>query len=212
MDVAKRFGWLLRILVAIAALVTLLSFFFPLWHYYFEAPQYPEGLAMSIWAYKLGGRVDLINGLNHYVGFMELDAADFPEFKILPVLIVLVALGGLWVAFRGRLRGLLIWVSGFTIFGIVAFIDFYRWLYTFGHTIDPMAIIDIEGYTPPMIGSSQFMNFYILSYPGYAFYALIAGLLLGAIALVIGWRQGRPKLSVQGAANAPFHKRQRATG
>ena len=190
----QRLSWPLRILVAIAALLTLLSFFFPLWHYYFEAPQYPEGLAMSIWSYKLGGRVDLINGLNHYVGFMELNAEDFIEFKVLPILIVLTALSGLWAAFRGTLRALAVWVIGFTIFGVIALVDFYRWLYTFGNTIDPMAIIDIPGYTPPMIGSSQFLNFYILSYPGIAFYILIAGLLLGAVALFIGWRSSRPKL------------------
>lgn len=189
----NRLGWPVRLMVAVASLVTLLSFFFPLWHYYFEAPQYPEGLAMSIWSYKLGGQVDLINGLNHYVGFMHLDAADFLEFKVLPALIALTALGGLWAAFRGTLRALATWIVGFALFGVVALADFYRWLYTFGNTIDPKAIIDIEGYTPPMVGSSQFMNFYILSYPGTAFYVLIGGLLLGAAALFIGWRSARPK-------------------
>ena len=190
----KRLNWALRLLVALAALSTLASLFFPLWHYYFEAPQYPEGLAMSIWANKLGGRVDLINGLNHYVGFMELKAEDFLEFKILPVLIVLTALGGLFAAFRGTLRAVTGWIIGFIIFGVVALIDFYRWLYTFGNTIDPQAIIDIEGYTPPMFGSSQFMNFYILSYPGAAFYVLIGSLLLGVLALFMGWLSLRPKV------------------
>jgi copper chaperone NosL len=189
---AKRLSWPLRLLVAVAALGILLSLFYPLWHYYFEAPQYPEGLAMSIWAYKLGGRVDLINGLNHYVGFMTLDAADFIEFKILPVLIVLLALGGLWAAISGSRRALTIWVSSFVAFGIVAFIDFYRWLYTFGHTVDPMAIIDIDGYMPPMFGSSQFMNFYILSYPGLAFYVLLGGLVLGLLTFVLtSWQSLR---------------------
>ena len=93
---------------------------------------------------------------------------------------------------RGTKLSLLAWLSGFFIFGIVALIDFYRWLYAFGHTVDPMAIIDIEGYTPPMIGTSQFMNFYILSYPGIAFYILIAGLALGALALLLTyWRNAK---------------------
>ena len=186
-----RFSWPLRALVALAALLPVLSYFFPLWHYYFEAPQYPEGLSMSIWSYQLGGRVDLINGLNHYVGFMHLEAADFYEFRILPVLIGLVVLGGLWVVIRWTRRALAFWIAGFTLFGVAAFVDFYRWLYTFGHTIDPKAIIDIEGYTPPMFGSSQFMNFYILSYPGVGFYALAGGLILGVVAAVIVWRLGR---------------------
>lgn len=197
----KRLSWPLRILVAVAALITLASFFFPLWHYYFEAPQYPEGLAMSIWSWQLGGRVDLINGLNHYVGFMELKAEDFIEFKVLPVLVVLTALTGLFAAFRGTLRALSIWIIGFGLFGVVALVDFYRWLYTFGNTIDPYAIIDIEGYTPPMLGSSEFLNFYILSYPGVAFYILITALSLGLVALGIGWQQHRPKAQRRNAAN-----------
>lgn len=187
-----RLGWPLRTLVALASLLPALSFVFPLWHYYFEAPQYPEGLSMSIWSYQLAGRVDLINGLNHYVGFMYLDAADFYEFRILPVLIGLVVLGGIWVVLRWSQRSLTLWVAGFTLFGVAALVDFYRWLYTFGHTIDPKAIIDIEGYTPPMFGSSQFMNFYVLSYPGVGFYALAAGLILGLAAWVLAWRFGRP--------------------
>ncbi len=184
-----RLSWLIRIIVLIASLGILTSFFYPLWHYYFEAPQYPEGLAMSIWSYKLGGKVDLINGLNHYVGFMHLDAANFLEFKVLPIAIVLIALWGLYVVVRASRASLLAWLSFFFVFGIAALIDFYRWLYAFGHTVDPMAIIDIEGYTPPMFGSSQFMNFYILSYPGIAFYILIAGLVLGTLALALAYRR-----------------------
>lgn len=187
----QRFGWPLRALVALAALLPALSYLFPLWHYYFEAPQYPEGLAMSIWSYQLAGRVDLINGLNHYVGFMHLDAADFFEFRVLPILVGLVVLGGLFVAIRGSRRALNVWIAGFAVFGVVAFADFYRWLYTFGHTIDPKAIIDIEGYTPPMFGSSVFMNFFVLSYPGVGFYALVAGLILGLAVWIVLWRRGR---------------------
>jgi copper chaperone NosL len=181
----------------VAALLPLASFFFPLWHYDFEAPQYPEGLAMSIWSYKLGGRVDLINGLNHYVGFMTLEESDFIEFKVLPALIGLVVLTGLSVVVIGSFRWLRAWVAGFTVFGAVALVDFYRWLYTFGHSTDPRAIIEIEGYTPPIIGESAFMNFYITAVPGIGAAALIAALLLGIVALALVWIRlpGRKALS-----------------
>ncbi len=200
----RKLNPLARVLIALAALATLSSFFFPLWHYYFEAPQYPEGLAMSIWSYKLGGKVDLINGLNHYVGFMQLKPDDFLEFKIFPVVIVLLGVTGLVVAFFASLRGLRYWLIGYGIFGGAALIDFYRWLYKFGHTIDPQAIIDVEGYTPPMIGSSTFMNFYIVSYPGIAAIVLIAGLVLGVVAYIFGVARGakRSVLSGQARVNA----------
>lgn len=181
----RKLSVLARVLITLAALATLSSFFFPLWHYYFEAPQYPEGLAMSIWSYRLGGKVDLINGLNHYVGFMQLNANDFIEFKIFPVVIALLGVTGLAVAVLASFRGLRYWLIGYGIFGIAALIDFYRWLYKFGHTIDPQAIIDVEGYTPPMFGSSTFMNFYIVSYPGIAAIVLIAALVLGVVAYVL---------------------------
>lgn len=189
MNTKHKLTILARVLLILASLATLASFLFPLWHYYFEAPQYPEGLAMSIWSYKLGGKVDLINGLNHYVGFMQLKAEDFIEFKIFPVIIGLLGLSGIIIALMGSVKGLRNWLLGYGLFGVGALIDFYRWLYKFGHTIDPQAIIDVEGYTPPMIGNSTFMNFYIMSYPGSAAIALIAALVLGVLAFVIGLKR-----------------------
>ncbi len=175
----KRLGWLTRGLIAIAALLPLGTFLWPLWHYHFEAPQYPEGLAMQIWSSKLTGRVDLINGLNHYVGFMTLDAADFWELRVLPILVVAVVAGGLFVAIRGRKRPFDIWLAGFGLFAVLGMADFYRWLYKFGHTVDPRAAITMEGYTPPMLGTSVFMNFYITAWPGWGAFALAGGFILG---------------------------------
>src|SRR5690606_6378146 len=106
-------------LIAVAAVLPLGTFLKPLWHYYFEAPQYPEGLAMQIWSFKLTGRVDLINGLNHYVGFMQLNAADFWELRVLPIVIVLVAVGGLYVAFRGRKRPFDLWIAFYGLFAVL---------------------------------------------------------------------------------------------
>ncbi len=186
-----RLGWLERCLIGVAALLPLGTFLRPLWHYYFEAPQYPEGLSMQIWSYQLTGRVDLINGLNHYVGFMKLDAADFWELKVLPVLVALVVLGGLFVVIQGRKRPFDLWLAGYGLFAVLGMTDFYRWLYKFGHTVDPRAAITMEGYTPPMIGESVFMNFYITAWPGWGAYALAGGFVLGLA--VWGWRLFRTR-------------------
>lgn len=188
----SRLAWAVRALVALAALIPLLTFVFPLWHYYFEAPQYPEGLAMQIWSSKLTGRVDLINGLNHYVGFMHLDAADFWELKVLPVLVIATAVGGLVAAAVGTLKALRWWLLGYGVFAVLGMADFYGWLYRFGHTVDPMAAIEMEGYTPPMLGTSQFMNFYITAWPGWGAYALAGGFVLGVVLfLAAAWRRRR---------------------
>lgn len=47
----------------------------------------PEGLGLSIYANKLGGDVDIINGLNHYIGMKTLHAEEFIEFTVLPYII-----------------------------------------------------------------------------------------------------------------------------
>ncbi|HQE13220.1 MAG TPA: hypothetical protein PLQ78_10750, partial [Flavipsychrobacter sp.] len=62
--ISARSKWLL--FIAAAALVV--SLFVPLWSIYLDAPQYPEGLSLQIWANKIAGDVDIINGLNHYIG------------------------------------------------------------------------------------------------------------------------------------------------
>lgn len=189
----RELAWPLSALIALAALLPLLTFVWPLWHYYFEAPQYPEGLAMQIWANKLTGRVDLINGLNHYVGFMHLDAADFWELKVLPILIVLVSLTGIVAAIVGRKRLFQAWLWFYGVFAALGMSDFARWLYQFGHTVDPKAAITMEGYTPPMVGTSIFMNFYITAWPGWGAVALAGGFVVGLGLYVVMWARGRTK-------------------
>ena len=189
----RELAWPLSALIALAALIPLLTFVWPLWHYYFEAPQYPEGLAMQIWASKLTGRVDLINGLNHYVGFMHLDPADFWELKVLPILIVLVSLTGIVAAIVGRKRLFQAWLWFYGVFAALGMSDFARWLYQFGHTVDPKAAITMEGYTPPMVGTSIFMNFYITAWPGWGAVALAGGFVVGLGLYVVMWARGRTK-------------------
>ena len=59
-----------------------------MWRIELNAPQYPEGLIMLIYPNKLGGNVDIINGLNHYIGMKTLHTEDFIEFTLLPVIII----------------------------------------------------------------------------------------------------------------------------
>jgi Na+/alanine symporter len=44
----------------------------PMWRIELNAPQYPEGLKLLIFANRLAGNVDIINGLNHYIGMKNL--------------------------------------------------------------------------------------------------------------------------------------------
>ncbi len=61
-----------KVALLMASVLLFTSIFFPLWRIELEAPQYPEGLVLQLHADKIGGDVDIINGLNHYIGMKTL--------------------------------------------------------------------------------------------------------------------------------------------
>jgi copper chaperone NosL len=90
-----------RIAILIAGFSLVAVLFTPIWRIELTAPQYPEGLTLLIHAHKLSGSVDIINGLNHYIGMKTLHADDFVEFKVLPGIILFFA--GLFIlGYPGR--------------------------------------------------------------------------------------------------------------
>ena len=76
-----------RLLLLLCAVGLVVVLFVPMWRIDLQAPQYPEGLQLLIYPNKLAGNVDIINGLNHYIGMKTLHSDDFIEFKILPFII-----------------------------------------------------------------------------------------------------------------------------
>lgn len=154
----------ISILCGIALVVVI---FVPLWTIQLDAPQYPEGLEMQIYSNKLAGDVEIINGLNHYIGMKTLHKENFVEFTVLPYIIGFFAVMGFGVALRNRKKPFYIWTIAFFLFGIVSMVDFYLWEYDYGHNLDPMAAIKVPGqsYQPPLIGFKQLLNFGAYSIP-----------------------------------------------
>jgi copper chaperone NosL len=183
------------IITVICAVALGVSLLFPLWRIDLTAPQYPEGLGLKIYPHKIGGDVEVVNGLNHYIGMKTLHTEDFIEFTLLPYIIGFFALVGLLVVFVKR-RWLLYSYTGlFVIFGIIAMYDFYRWEYDYGHNLDPNAAIIVPGmaYQPPLIGFKQLLNFGAYSFPdvgGYIF--IVVGLLL-VITAFLEWKKSKAK-------------------
>lgn len=180
-------GKVLLILCGISLIVVL---FVPLWQIQLNAPQYPEGLVLKMYPHKLAGSVDIINGLNHYIGMKTLHTKDFIEFTVLPFIIGFFALCCFAVAILNRKKLLIILTSLFIIFGIVAMIDFWRWEYNYGHDLNPEAAIQIPGmaYQPPLIGYKQLLNFGAYSIPdtgGFIFLAVGLILLFAMIIQII---------------------------
>lgn len=156
-----------RFLLIIASGLLVYSVFVPIWQIDLDAPQYPEGLNLKIFADKLGGDVEIINGLNHYIGMKTLHAEDFIEFSVLKYIIFFYAAFSLIAALIGKKKILYVLFSLFVLFGIVAMIDFWRWEYNYGHDLDPHAAIIVPGmaYQPPLIGFKQLLNFGAYSIP-----------------------------------------------
>jgi copper chaperone NosL len=172
-----------RILVVLAALLLIGAIYFPLWQIQLSAPQYPEGLKLTIKANGLGGNVDVVNGLNHYIGMHTLHSEDFIEFTLLPYIIGVLILIGLIAGFVNRKVFYYGYIAFFFVIAIISMIDFYRWEYNYGHDLDPNAAIQVPGmsYQPPLIGYKQLLNFGAYSIPdigGWMFIA--AGVLLFA--------------------------------
>lgn len=156
---------------------------FPMWQIDLRAPQYPGGLSMKIWINDITGDVDIINGLNHYIGMKTIHKADFREFVYLPVAILSFMGLGVAVLLLNRKVSYYLWTAIFLVLGLVSFYDFYKWEYDYGHNLNPDAPIKVPGmvYQPPLLGYKKMLNFEALSQPhigGWCF--ILAGVLLVA--------------------------------
>lgn len=194
-----HFSRRLRLLVFLASLSLVGLFFLPLWSVRLTAPQYPEGLGMSIRINTVQGATenDLnnINNLNHYIGMKRIEPGAIPELRYMPWIVVgIVAIGLLTMAVRRRWL-LYLWTSVFLGTAVAGLFDFWRWEYDYGHNLDnEHAVLKIPGmtYQPPLIGGKQLLNFHASSWPAAG--GLLAGLamVLALLAVWFAWREHKP--------------------
>jgi hypothetical protein len=182
-----------RLLMVVAAVCLVATFFLPLWNLTMFAPQYPDGLRLDIYSSGLQGGnrgqdVKEINVLNHYIGMRDIAEEDFTEFKWMPFVI-----GGLGLLIlRGIVIGTIASVLDVTVlfvyFGAFSLWSFGYKLYRYGHDLAPTAAVRVDPFMPPMFGYQQIANFEVYSYPQLASYAMGASLLLLVVALAVAWR------------------------
>lgn len=182
-----------RILIAIGALTLIIAYFVPAWAIYLIAPQYPEGLSMQIWLYEITGQVEIINGLNHYIGMKHIDADMFPEFGFLVYILGFYILLGLVTAVTGNRKILFAYLILSVAGAIAALVDFYKWGYDYGHNLDPTAAIQVPGlsYQPPVIGHKKLLNFDAYSYPDTGGWIIVGVTALFAIIWFVEWRKNK---------------------
>jgi hypothetical protein len=185
-----------RLLLALACLCLAPAFVAPLYNMTMFAPQYPDGLRLDIYSYKLEGGNDNqdvkeINVLNHYIGMKDLVTEDFTEFKWLPFVIGIVGLLFLRAAVLGKASHLVDVTVLYLYFGLFALWSFAYKMYQYGHQLDPKAAVRVDPFMPPLFGYRKLANFEVYSYPQLGSYALGAVALLLLLALALAWRQGR---------------------
>jgi hypothetical protein len=185
-----------RGLLVLAVVLLVPSYFFPLYDMTMFAPQYPEGLRLHIYSWKLDGGnagqdVREINVLNHYIGMKDLDTAEFSEFKWMPFVIGILGLLFLRGALLGKMSHLVDVLVLFLYFGGFSLWSFAYKMYRYGHDLLPTASVKVDPFLPPLFGYKKLANFEVYSYPGLGSYALLAATLVLVVALVMAARQGR---------------------
>ena len=174
-----------RILLIVAGLCLIASTYFPLWYMSLDAPQYPEGLSMIVYMDHIGGRIDIINNLNHYIGMKEIAESDFPEMQYMTY----IAFGLAGLAFIAALvRRVWFGLSTLVLLligGGLGMYDLWYWLHRFGTELDPKAPITIPPFVPPMIGSNDVANF--VTHTGFGIGGYLLGLSIVCMIIAL-WR------------------------
>ena len=194
-----------RRLIVLAALVLLPVLFLPvlpIWQIRMWAPQYREGLVLTIYTNDLRGDVDKVNTLNHYVGMKPIRAADFDEFGYMPQALTGFGLLALLAAlFNRRWFAIAGWLA-FTAFSAWMFGQYWEWLWKYGHELDPRAAITLPAFMPPVVGYSKMANFKVLSLPHVGTLLLGVAWALGPIVLWLERRDARRSGAARSAASA----------
>ncbi len=178
-----------RVGLVLLVVPLVLAFSAPLWRISMSAPQYPKGLYMDVYAYKLEGgdegqHIKEINTLNHYIGMLSLDRTAAADLDWIPFALGALALMALRVAAVGNVKDLvdLMVMTGYV--SAFAFGRFIYRLYVFGHELAPDAPVRIKPFMPVVLGHKTVANFETFSYPQAGSYYL-GTFVIGVLALLV---------------------------
>jgi copper chaperone NosL len=180
---AKNLSLVSSLMITLAAVLVVLSLFFPWWQMIFFAPQYPEGLNIIVHPNKLEGEIDIVNSLNHYIGMDNFSEENFPELSYLSYLVISLAALTLLTAILRKKAVLYGLIGLFVIGGGLGVWDLTSALRKFGTNLSPDAPIKIDPFVPPLLGHNTVANFVTESVLGYGAYFLIAAFILLLIPL-----------------------------
>lgn len=166
-------------LLVVAAALVAAAAFLPLWGMTLVSVQYPEGLRMVVYPTRIIGDITEINLLNHYIGMAQISDDYFSELKILPALFALISIATLGAALVRKTWATVVPLVFMMATAVYGFWSMRQRLYQFGHDLDPTAAIDIEPFTPAMVGDHVIAQFGTYAYFSWGtFFPVIAGVLI----------------------------------
>jgi len=179
-----------RAVLALLVMPLALSFGFPLWNISMKAPQYPQGLTLDVYLYKVEGgnegqHIQEINTLNHYIGMAPINREQLSDLGWMPFAMGLLILLTLRCAAIGDVRILIDLAVLSTYLSLFALSRFIYRMYVLGHNLDPHAPMKIEPFTPALFGTKQIANFTVSSYPRGA--TLLIGAFVTGVCVMSLW-------------------------
>jgi len=153
----------------------------PFWTLNFNAPMFGQKwLKVSVWGTGgVTGPLDQINIANHYVGLSPIEPQNMIEVKLLPIAFIISSVLLALMLFTNMNRRLLIIIYLIILLSLPAY--FQYWLYNYGHNISSEAAIDIEPFTPLVMGSYQIANFKTTTYFDIGFWLMVIPLILALL-------------------------------
>ncbi len=181
------------LLFAAAAVLLIVSIFWPYWRLTLHAPQYPKGLTVQAYLNRLEGDVFEIDGLNHYIGMRPLnEAAQFErEVSIIGVAaLALLILAAIFV--HTRWAALLALPA--LLFPAIFLADLQFWMANFGQNLDPRAPLSssIKPFVPPVLFEGKIGQFRTWAEPDTGLYLAIAASVVILIGLYFHRRAYKP--------------------
>lgn len=152
--IVRQRGFLRSTLLFVgAAALIVASIFFPYWQMRLNAPQYPQGLYLTVYIDHIRGDISEIDGLNHYIGMAPLADAANIERQLAPVAMLAIVLMVAATAFVHRK-----WFAPMTLPAmLLPFVflgDMFYWLRSYGQNLDPGAALSssVKPFTPTVVG------------------------------------------------------------